>query len=312
MIVCTDSTAFAEQVSPGGFRWRRTDIDAVDRGLAVVAQRIFGETTISCAEIDSDHEFQHLFIVEHAEKSQYDLMVGLCKENVHLPHGILCFAGSGSRFHGQRSRDWESPPGNIYLTAFFAPGREIDHFGPGFIILPAVSVIDTIDSLSGLEGQASTKWVNDILIDDAKVAGVLTYTSAMGDDVTGVVLGIGLNVETRPQISPDPFASKAACLRDLSRDADGCDVTTALGKLIDHLSKNYRLLSDNRYAELLDVYLGRSAVIGKDVTICSDDVDSGSEVVASGVIEAIGENLELHLKGRSEPITRGRLIIKGS
>jgi biotin-[acetyl-CoA-carboxylase] ligase BirA-like protein len=310
MIVYTDRTDFAERVLPGGLQWQSASICSFDQELAVITRRIFGETTISCTESDSDHGFQHLFIAEHAEKSQYDLMVALCKENIDLPHGILCFAGSGSSFHGQRNRVWDSPSGNIYLTAFFAPGREIDHFGPGFIILPAVSVIDTIDSISGLEGQASTKWVNDILIDGAKVAGVLTYTSAMGADVTGVVLGIGLNVETKPQISPDPFAPKAASLRDYAQNAGLCNLKIVLGRLIDHLGRNYRLLTDNRYADLLDVYRRRSAVIGKDVTICTDDVDSGSEVMASGVVEAMGENLELHLKGRAEPITRGRLILR--
>jgi biotin-[acetyl-CoA-carboxylase] ligase BirA-like protein len=275
-----------------------------------MADSILGQSGIFCSETNPDNEFRHIFVAEHAEKSQYDLIVSLCKENVDLPHGILCFAGSGSRFHGQRNREWDSPPGNIYLTAFFAPGREIDHFGPGFIILPAVSVIDTIDSISGLEGQASTKWVNDILIDGAKVAGVLTYTSAMAGDVTGVVLGIGLNVETKPQISPDPFAPKAASLSDHVHDAGLCNLKVVLRSLIDHLSRNYRLLADNRYVDLLDVYRRRSAVIGKEVTICTDDADSGSEVVASGVVEAIGENLELHLKGRSEPITRGRLILR--
>jgi BirA family biotin operon repressor/biotin-[acetyl-CoA-carboxylase] ligase len=310
MIVCTDRTAFAERVLPGELQWRRADIDTIDRELAVIAGRIFGQSDIFCCEINSFHEFHHLLIVEYAEKSQYDLTVTLCKENIDLPHGVLCFAGSGKSFHGQRNRVWNSPPGNIYLTAFFAPGREIDHFGPGFIILPAVSVIDTIDSIPGLEGQASTKWVNDILIDGAKVAGVLTYTSAMGSDVTGVVLGIGLNVETKPRISPDPFAPKAASLSDYAKDTGLCNLKIVLGSLIDHLSRNYRLLTDNRYADLLDVYRRRSAVIGEEVTICTDDVDSGSEVVASGVVEAIGENLELHLKGRSKPITRGRLILR--
>jgi biotin-[acetyl-CoA-carboxylase] ligase BirA-like protein len=308
MIICTDNTAFAGRTLLQETKWQD---DLPTRYVAILSERIFGHSRIHGNEIDSDHEFRYLFIVQHADRSQYDTVVELCKENVDLPHGVLCLAGEGNRFHGQRNRQWDSPPGNIYLTAYFAPRRRIDSFGSAFVILPAVSVIDAIDSMSGLERRASTKWVNDILIDDAKVAGVLTYTQAMGSDVTGVVLGIGLNVETAPKIEADRFALKAGCLRDFSPDPDKCTLPTALNSLINCLSRNYRLITANRYADLLDMYRSRSAIIGRQVTICADDTDQHPEILASGTVKAIGDNLELYLEGWPEPVSRGRLIIEG-
>ncbi len=274
-----------------------------------LSECIFGGSPVYRSEVFRDHEFHHLFVVEYAEESQYDHVVELCRSDVNLPHGVLCLAGSGGRFHGQRNREWDSPPGNLYLTAYFAPNRAIDRFGPGFVILPAVSVIGTIDSIASLAGRARTKWVNDILMDGAKVAGVLTYSQAMGNNVTGVVLGIGLNVETSPQIVSQRFVPKVACLRDFVPDKTDCNLPSVFENLIARLSDDYRILARDGYRELLEVYRDRSAIIGRRVTICADDPDGDSGLVVSGIVESIGESLELRLEGRQEPVSRGRLVL---
>ena len=44
---------------------------------------------------------------------------------------------------------------------------------------PSHAVVDALDAVPGLEGRARIKWVNDILIGDAKVAGILAYTQTL-------------------------------------------------------------------------------------------------------------------------------------
>jgi biotin-[acetyl-CoA-carboxylase] ligase BirA-like protein len=311
MLVITDSPDFARHMIDGDSAWVDYTAASVDAGLYALLRKQFGKCDLYSSELTtSDKRFRHLLITASASRSQYDIAVELCKENADIPDSTLCLAGSGENFHGQRDRSWSSPNGNIYLTAIFAPNRKIDQFGPGFIMLPAIAVVEAADSIQGLEGRSSIKWVNDILINNAKIAGVLTYTQAMGDDVTGVVLGIGLNVEVLPDVEPTPFVPDVACLSDFVDDFSLCNRKTALDGLIQSLDSNYRLLENGEYEQLLFKYRRRSAVIGKHVIICKDNARLDSEVIAEGIVTDIGYNLELLIEGHEKPVTRGRLIIK--
>ncbi len=311
MLVITDSPDFARHVIDSDSAWVDYFPASADAGLSVLLQKQFGECNLYSSESTiSDQRFRHLLITARASRSQYDIAVELCKENAPISNGTLCLAGSGNNFHGQRERSWSSPDGNIYLTAIFAPNRKIDQFGPGFIMLPAIAVAEAADSIQGLEGRSSIKWVNDILIDKAKIAGVLTYTQAMGDNVTAAVLGIGVNIEVLPDVEPTPFVPDVGCLADFIDDFRLCNRKTALDGLIQSLDSNYRLLENGEYEQLLFKYRRRSAVIGKHVVICKDDARSDSEVIAEGIVTDIGYNLELIIESHEKPVTRGRLIIR--
>jgi len=310
MRIYSESLEFVSQVVDADPAWAEVDNSDCRLIPERLLKSILKSGSIYETSVQREGLFGSMLITEKSDESQYDIAVDLQKSNVEIPHGTLCLAGSGARFHGQRDRSWSSPPGNIYLTVVFVPKKEIDHFGPGFVILPAVSVLDTIDSIEGLEGRASLKWVNDILIDKAKVAGVLTYSQAMGKDVTGVVLGIGLNVETTPDVELTHFVRDVACLSDYVDDYRLCNRRLVLEKLLHHLEKNYRILEGGGYFKLLDKYGTRSAIVGKKVTICSDDGDAEEKVIARGIVREIGENLELYLQGQAKPVSRGRLVLE--
>jgi BirA family biotin operon repressor/biotin-[acetyl-CoA-carboxylase] ligase len=55
------------------------------------------------------------------------------------------------------------------------------------------------------------KWPNDVLVDGAKVAGILLQAVTGSGDANAVVIGIGVNVRHAPQDVPYPATSLAAC-----------------------------------------------------------------------------------------------------
>ncbi|MCP4580597.1 MAG: biotin--[acetyl-CoA-carboxylase] ligase [candidate division Zixibacteria bacterium] len=310
MQIYTDDIEYAETiVSPLEEQWESI-VTVTDTNISIIANDLFSDSPIYRSSVDSITLWQYLSIAEISQFSQYDKVNDLCRRNVKIPHGLLCLAGQGNNFHGFRNRHWESPPGNIYLTAYFAPDQPIDHFGIGFVILAAISVVDAIDALPGLANRAGIKWVNDILIDGAKVSGVLAFTQQEGDNVTSASLGIGINVKTTPIVDPTPFVPKAASLSDFRGDSEKCESRFIFEKLINALNDNYEILVSKGYRELLDRYRERSLIIGHEVEICSDKSSGDIELLAEGIVSGIGDNLELHLQGRSKPITRGRLILK--
>jgi BirA family biotin operon repressor/biotin-[acetyl-CoA-carboxylase] ligase len=196
------------------------------------------------------------------------------------------------------------------VTALFSPNKKLASYGPGFMALSVVSVIETIDSVEGMSGRASIKWVNDILVGNAKVGGVIAYTQAIGSDITGAVLGIGLNVEAAPEIELSEFVPDVACLCDYVGDIQLCNLRIVLEALMYRLAENYRSLEDGNYSKLLAKYRERCAVIGREVAVCEERGEPLPDIVASGRVVGIGENLELLIEDVAEPITNGRLILK--
>lgn len=324
MIVYTDSLDYAGQVLGQGADGWSAATSFPTEGIRRVIARAYGDhgdgasrgagAAPLASRVAGPARWRHLALVESAPRSHYDLLIEvsreLAAEGIALTDDLLLLAGAGERFHGFRGRAWSAAPGNIHLSVHLAPRRPIERPGTSFTVLAAVSMLDAIDRTPGLDGRAGIKWVNDVLIDGAKVGGVLAYFDSEGGLITGVVLGIGLNVETDPVPDPTPYVPRARSLRGCSPDPSGCTQGSVFGHLIEALDRNYRRLLDGGYRALLDRYRQRSLVIGREVTICTDD--SGPEcpdVLASGRVSRMGDDLELTIEGFGEPFAKGRLIL---
>jgi biotin-(acetyl-CoA carboxylase) ligase len=257
----------------------------------------------------SDDTWRHVLVSGFAAASQYDALIRLTHAGPALPPGVACVARTGDGFHGFRGRSWAGSPGNIHLAIHLAPNQPVERFGTAFIALAAVSVVDAIDSVPGLAGLARIRWVNDVVLDGAKVAGVLAHSQTRGATVTSVVLGIGLNVEATPAVTPTAFVPTVTSLRDHAPDPDAVTEGVLLAALLRTLGRNYRALLEHGYRPLMDRYRARSAVLDRDVLISADAPDQVPRILAAGRVAGIGDGLELHLAGRAEPITRGRLLL---
>lgn len=311
MNIYTDDIQYAEQILWEKPSWKSASHTALSNDTTILANSIFHKNNkIYTSFINTNSVWKHLFIVKNADKSHFDILVNLLKKNISLPDGLLCIAGSGSGFHGFRSREWLSLPGNIHLSAFLAPQRRVERFHAGFLSLSAVSVIQALDSIEIFKNKAAVRWVNDIVINNAKVGGVLTQTQTQGMIVTGAVLGVGINVETTPQVKSDIFVPQAACLLDYSDDLTLCNQAIVFNHLINFLSDNYRKLINGKFYQILDFYRQRSIVINREVIIYSDPVSGDPQEILQGKAVSIGENLELIIEGFNEPVTKGRLVVK--
>ena len=309
MLVYTDSVDYARTIlGPSADRWSAPASDSPE-GIRCLIEGIFGGVEIRESEVERDSPWRHLFLVEVSKRSQYDLLIEMNREGVGLPDRLLCLAGAGERFHGFKGRAWSAPGGNTYLSVYLRPTRAIECPATSFTVLAVVSVVDAIDAIPGLENKAGIKWVNDILIDGAKVGGVLAYTQSVGKAISGAVLGIGVNVETLPDIQPTPFVPRASALQRESSSAADCTQRSFFERLIAALDRNYSLLVAGKYEALLERYRARSLVIGREVVICSEDSGPEPEVIAAGRASRLGNDLELVIEGYVQPFTKGRLMI---
>ncbi len=309
MLVYTDSVDYARTVlGLTADRWSAPASDLSD-DLRSLIEGAYGARPIRESRVDGGSHWDYLFLVEVAERSHYDLLIELSRAGVHLPDRVLCLAGTSAHFHGFKGRAWSAPKGNTYLATNLRPTQPVEVPAAAFTVLAAVSAVDAIDAVPGLGNSARIKWVNDILIEDAKVGGVLAYTQSTAGSISGAVLGIGVNVETEPEIEPTPFVPRATALVSVVSSTTDCTQQSYFFALTAALDANYRDLIAGGYGALLQRYRDRSSVIGRHVTLCSEEPGSESEVLAQGHVSGIGYGMELMIDGYDRPFTKGRLIL---
>lgn len=251
-----------------------------------------------------------MLIVDEAPFSQYDGLIGHLRSGLPLPDRMACIALTGREFHGQRNRPWSARRGNLHLVVHFAPRRPVAMIGHGFTLLPAVACIRAIRNLSGGAIPAGIKWVNDIMVGNRKVGGFLAFTQIQAGIVEDVVLGMGLNIGSAPEVEPTPFVPAVGCLGELHATFT---LHALLPALLKELHELYGVLLADGFLPLMQAYREYAAIVGRRVRIWPETEESSADrlrgvpPLARGVVTGIADDLSLLVEGHAEPISRGRL-----
>ena len=178
--------------------------------------------------------------------------------------GTLVWARRQSAGRGRRGRTWVSPAGNLYLSLVLRPSCEARRVAQ-LSFVAALGVADLVDAR--LPGHARCKWPNDVLVDGAKVAGLLLESSlAPGGQVDWVVLGIGVNLASHPGIEePVPSTSLAAA------GAAPLAPEGALPVLLAALARRRQAWEEEGFAAVREAWLARAHGLGGPVTVANGD-----------------------------------------
>lgn len=309
MKIITDDKNYCNKLFPISSDYEDLSQDILKQNIFPFVQDLFHKQTLFQTTIPGQSIWEYGLVTKYAPTSQFKILKEHAQNNI-LQGGILCLADAGRGFSGYRNRNWTSVHGNLHLSAFLEPDQPVDHFETGFTILSAVSAMQAINDLYILKENARIRWINDIVISNAKIGGVLIHTFSQGNKVTGAILGIGINVETTPDIEKDMFVSEAVSLFDCIAEPDANALSGLLHNLLKHLTINYQLLLENRYDDLLNIYRTHSIIIGKVCSVYSDPLKGNPEKLCEGKIIEIGNNLELYFEDQHVPIRNGRIIIE--
>ena len=126
--------------------------------------------------------------------------------------GVVVISERQTKGRGRRGRLWSSPPREgLYFSTILRPNLR-----PNQIIqiplIAGVAVCKAIRRVTPLEPRI--KWPNDITIGGKKVAGILAEMSCDMDRVDHIVLGIGVNVNTRCSLLPESTRGIATSLAE--------------------------------------------------------------------------------------------------
>lgn len=122
------------------------------------------------------------------------------------PDFTVVIADRQTKGRGRLARTWISDSGGLYFSVILRPAiPPVLSFRTNF----AASLTLARILREQYHVNAAVKWPNDILVDDAKLSGMLSELEAEADRVSFINLGIGINVNN----DPAPKEQKAVSLK---------------------------------------------------------------------------------------------------
>jgi BirA family biotin operon repressor/biotin-[acetyl-CoA-carboxylase] ligase len=133
------------------------------------------------------------------------------------PSGSVCVAEIQSAGRGRRNRRWVSPfAASLYLSLLWRSASGAAELG-GLSLAAGVAIVRSLRRF-GID-TAGLKWPNDILVDGAKLAGILIDVIGESTGPCSVIIGIGINVAV-PETAATEIDQNWTDLRRLTgRDA---------------------------------------------------------------------------------------------
>ncbi len=186
------------------------------------------------------------------------------------PHGACVLAARQTKGRGRLGRQFFSPPGGLYMSVILRlPQKQV----PGLTALAAVAVCRAAAETAGAE--LLIKWVNDLLLQGRKVAGILAEGTGSGEGDRAIVVGVGVNAA--PAEFPPELRANAGSLQ--------LPPTPGAKERLAAAIVNHLLRFSRPGQPFMDEYRSRCVTLGRDVRI-SAETGSGTEGLAVGVDDA--------------------------
>lgn len=180
--------------------------------------------------------------------------------------GLIVVAKSQSSGRGRKDRPWLSPIGGLYFSIILKPRLGNENI-PLLGLLAACAVSRGLTTL-GVKN-VGLKWPNDVLIGQSKISGILSEAVSIGDETSGVVIGIGVNQNC--PISDMPAGLQwptTSVIDEIGKETSNEDLLCSIINEIDALLLVVE--RDSSFAKVLDEWREVSTTLGAKVRIHED------------------------------------------
>ncbi len=209
------------------------------------------------------------------------MRLGLAGENA--PLWVTAERQTAGR--GRSGRLWVSEPGNLYASLLVRLGCSPTVLHQ-LSFVAAVATIGAIRRCAGAPLALRLKWPNDILLDGAKLTGILPESTVQTGSVLAVI-GIGVNLAH----APDGIGRATTCLA-----AHGFDIkpATLLDALSLELTATLVVWAEGAgFPSIRERWLADSLAIGTAMTV------HAAEMPVSGTFAGLGPDGALILRDHS-------------
>jgi len=205
------------------------------------------------------------------------------------PEGIAVLALRQTAGRGRDGRAWDSPAGNLYLSALLRPGGLARDVGQ-WALLSAVALHDALAPDLPRGALLSAKWPNDLLLDGAKVAGILTDSAAdAAGRIEWIIFGMGANLAVAPAVPGRP----TACLARPGQEAPDPRVVAA--RLLGAIDHWRGVLSAQGFGAIRQAWMARGPAMGQPLTMRDGRSGTYAGLAEDGSLLLAGEGRVLAL-----------------
>jgi BirA family biotin operon repressor/biotin-[acetyl-CoA-carboxylase] ligase len=218
------------------------------------------------------------------------------------PEGTVVLADSQNRGRGRLGRTWISPSGvNIYMSIILKPQIRAKD-STLITIMSAVACATALKNLTGM--RITTKWPNDLMINNKKVGGILTELKSQKQTITSAIVGIGINVNTDVREFPEEVKQRATSLQNEAGVSYQREPIVA--ELLNEMDRWYNTLIKLKKETILRAWENLTSTIGREVMIVTP------HETLTGTAESLDNEGMLILRlpsGESKRINSGDLTI---
>jgi BirA family biotin operon repressor/biotin-[acetyl-CoA-carboxylase] ligase len=178
------------------------------------------------------------------------------------PSGTVVIARSQTGGRGRLGKTWLSPADSgLYFSLLMRPALEPADL-PKITLAAGVALCRAVRPFC--HPAPMMKWPNDLLLEGKKCGGILTESEFGKDPQPLVVLGIGLNVSTPPDVFPQELQGKITSLFQHSRGPI-CR-TTLLKGILTAIDTIMTRMEAGDFAAILDEWRSFDATKGRCLT----------------------------------------------
>lgn len=217
--------------------------------------------------------------VFHFQKVGSTNQVALDLARKGYPEGTLVVAEEQTAGRGRWRRPWLAPTGKALLFSLVLRPALVPYRVPEVTLVAGASVARAIHEHTGL--RVGIKWPNDLICEGKKLCGILVEMEAAAEQVSYLVLGIGINVNQEQEDLPPELRDTATSLRMILRE----EVLRIplLQRVLEVLEEDYEEYCSDGFASSRERWLRYEATLGRRVRICIGGEEFSGE--AAGLAE---------------------------
>lgn len=174
--------------------------------------------------------------------------------------GLVVLAERQRHGRGRAGAAWLSPPGRNLLFSVLLIDAQSSLAHEPLTVAAGLAAAEGVQAACGVEAQL--KWPNDVMLDGAKLAGVLVEVRSL-KALRCIVVGVGINVNAAP--APQQVASPAIALAEHL----GCPVerTEVAREVLRRLDVWVERIAASDLAGLHDAWVARCGMLNHRVTV---------------------------------------------
>ena len=207
-------------------------------------------------------------------------------ENDKINKATWIIANRQTSGKGRNNNKWVSEVGNFY-GSYVLP-INLDHRKIPFIsCVTSLSVYDAIKNLLPNNDLLKIKWPNDILYNDAKLAGVLIENS-LSKSKSFSIIGIGINLKNSPNINNHKTISIKSIIDNEVMPKD------IIGTLDSNINNYLNILNSDNVSKLIRLYKNNCWKMRDQVRFLHNNIEF------EGILDDITDTFEIQIKINGE------------